>query len=172
MIFFASAHTSRARVESSPPEIPMTRFRIPVARTLVASPLAWICNILWQRASLAAPSAGTNGFRGIGCCCSLKTRAISSIPIASPPIVCIRTGTLRYCDRLPFSNVFCRLLSCMIIPRSTSAFTAFVPFGKIPSLRILPHCAIMQCPENTRSVLLSPCPEDAYAYAQLQAPLC
>ena len=37
---FASAHTRSASVESSPPEIPITRFEIPVALTRVASPLA------------------------------------------------------------------------------------------------------------------------------------
>ena len=40
IILLASEHTINARVESRPPEMPMTRFLIPVERTLVARPFA------------------------------------------------------------------------------------------------------------------------------------
>ena len=50
---------------------------------------------------------------------------------------CIRASTRRYAEPA-FSNVFCFLLSCIITPKSTSAFSVCGYSGKIASLRRLP----------------------------------
>ena len=53
--------TSRASVESSPPEIPIVTLRHPVADSLCISPQAWIWSISSQRSRRRLSSAGTKG---------------------------------------------------------------------------------------------------------------
>ena len=148
--FIASTHTSSASVESSPPEIPITSVFALVWRTRFSSPCACIVRISSQRLSVSAEVFGTNGVR-------------RTILVSSAGFISISNGIRRIPGRRPPTKLVLRRRSEASFWTSISVTVSPVEYSLL-SARTIPFSAIISCPPNTRSCVLSPEPALAYTY--------
>ena len=162
--------TSRARVESRPPESPTTACWLPVCSRRFLSPMAWMERISSQRRLRCLSSPGT---KGAG---SMKRRI--SLPDSFWPAACgvwafallppagySSKSTIIYPPSFLASsaagNVVMRLRS--LSRRSMSRSAQMLSLVKrLDSTRQVPFSAMIFWPPNTRSWVDSPSPALAY----------
>ncbi len=181
----ARVATSKASVESSPPEIPTTRHLQPVARRRCASPATWMLTISSQRRSISLSSHGTNGWGSI-----VRNRpGASSSSEESVSLPIILSSFSRSDSLLSGSRSSLRLrLICCTTGYASPAFSRSPHSANVPiwsrsrviismsmsrtticgescqrgvEARILPFSAIIPLPSKTRSVDDSPNPAEA-----------
>ena len=141
--------TKRAKVESNPPEMPITAFLQPICSSLVQSPSTWMERISLQRSFRASPD-GTKGWAS-----SLLRRVFpKSVAQASPAWT-----TLKVSDLLDRASRKLGLFALMVSSLSTST-SAKIAVDSIPNLsfsaRRTPHSYMREDPAQTRSVVDSP----------------
>ena len=142
--------TSSARVESKPPDRPITADLQPMWESLVARPWACMVKISWQRLSSPAWSWGTKGVLAKARRGWKRARVSSSY----------RKGTRTTAGSRCSCQVFIRRRSWASRSRSMSAVTRpWVKSWLSPST--VPFSAIRSWPAKTMSVVDSPGPASA-----------
>ena len=144
----ARAVTSRARVESSPPERPTTAVLAPVCSSRFFRPREAIRRISSHRSARPAASSGTKGDGE-----TYRVSRVSSTGSVKPHRQ-ISGGSL------PKVKVLVRRRSW--ISRSTSISLTVSPVANRRSASRVPFSAIILWPVNTTSVVDSPSPASAY----------
>ena len=137
--------TSSAKVESSPPERPITADFPPVWRRRVFKPSACIVRISSQRSYRSEESDGTNGRQG------KVRRSSSGAGVRSNGIVVQQQPLCQVVMRRRSWIRRCRSMSAQVRPVVNSGASA----------KRVPFSAIRLCPENTMSVEDSPSPASA-----------
>ena len=159
----ACAATSKACVESCPPDTPTTTRRASGGSAVSrrANEVAWIMNTSWQRRSRLDGSAGTNGC-GSGRRRSVWYTVAGRVSSTSPNSIARNGGWA--CVRTLLPNDVWRMRSCTMAPRSTSTTTELPCRTKrsVSPIR-MPRSATSPCPSHARSDVDSPNPAALYS---------
>ena len=149
--------TSRARVESRPPEMPTTRLDVCVACSRCARPLICMFIISSQRVSMSLPWDGTNGS---GLIYLSKSEPWAEVSIDT--VDCLKIDVAESLALESLNDIMC-ILSRRKASMSISAIAydeQRVHRGASASKD--PFSYTRAFPSNTRSVVDSPNPADAY----------